>query len=62
MILYFYFVLINLINDNKNIYYHNNNVYLGGFLSILFNLIIKIIIFSIKRDHKSIFRFASITF
>ena len=29
MIIYFYFVLIDLINDYKNIYSHNNNVCLG---------------------------------
>ena len=29
MIIYFYFVLIDLIYDYKNIYYHNNNVFLG---------------------------------
>ena len=31
MIIYFYFVLIDLINDYKNIYAHNNNVCLGVF-------------------------------
>ena len=29
MIIYFYFVLIDLINDYKNIYSHNNNICLG---------------------------------
>ena len=29
LIIYFYFVLINLINDCKNIYSRNNNVCLG---------------------------------
>ena len=39
MIIYFYFVLIDLINDYKNIYSHNNNVCLGkGVIKIFSDL------------------------
>ena len=44
MIIYFYVVLIDLINDYENIYSRNNNVCLGV-CEYIFNVIINIIIF-----------------
>ena len=43
LIIYFCFVLINLINDYKNVYYCNNNVCLGVCMTVIMGIV------SIKR-------------
>ena len=53
MIIYFYFVLIDLINDYKNIYSHKKT-------SNIIIIIMRIV--SMKRDRENIFRFVSILF
>ena len=39
MVTYFYFVLIDLINDNKNVYYHNNYACLGVCVLIFMRIV-----------------------
>ena len=49
MIRYFCFVLIDLINDYKNVYSHNNNVCLGFCMMVFMRIV------SIKRGYGMVF-------
>ena len=59
LIVYFCFVLIDLINDFKNIYSRNNVCLCGDFLCAL--LLLKFI-FSMKGGYEGIFRFVGMLF
>ena len=39
MVTYFYFVLIDLINENKSVYYHNNYACLGVCVLIFMRIV-----------------------
>ena len=59
VVIYFYFVLIDLINDYKNIYSHKKT---SNIIIIIIIIIIIMRIVSMKRDRENIFRFVSILF
>ena len=59
LIVYFCFVLIDLINDYKNIYFRSNVCLCGGFLCAL--LFLKFIL-GIKGGYKGVFRFIGMLF
>ena len=63
LVIYFCFVLIDLINDYKNIYSRNNNVCLGV-CEMVFMCIItfKRLFFSIKRGYEDFFVFVGMLF
>ena len=59
LIVYFCFVLIDLINDYKNVYFRNNVCLCGGFLCAL--LFLKFI-FGIKGGYEVVFRLIGMLF